>query len=258
MRSIYHVRQFDIFRLMQLAGGTPIDVFLAHDWPRGIVHHGDLVGLLRRKAFLRKEIEHNTFGNPATMPLLNTLQPTHWFGAHMHCRFSAVVKHGADGSRTTNFLALDKCLPKRQFLEIIDIEPSNGCKVPVEVCYDAQWLAIVRRAYPMMSFDRRAPDYSQIAPISDLDALTQQVVADFQGDLRVPLNFAMTAPAYDPTVRRQGSHLSVASLQSNPQTDLLLKKLALSDRMACKRPLPNVHANPDEITIDSDSDADDA
>lgn len=49
--------------------------------------------------------------------LMRHLRPRYWFAAHMHVRFEASVLH-LDGS-TTEFLALDKCLPRRQFMEVL-------------------------------------------------------------------------------------------------------------------------------------------
>ena len=34
MRSAYHIRALEVHRLLRLAGGRPIDVFLSHDWPQ--------------------------------------------------------------------------------------------------------------------------------------------------------------------------------------------------------------------------------
>lgn len=53
MRSAYHVRELDVYRLLQLK--RPLDVGLSHDWPRGIAHHGDKAQLFRAKSFLQKE-----------------------------------------------------------------------------------------------------------------------------------------------------------------------------------------------------------
>ena len=54
MRSAYHIRELDVFRLMQLQ--KPLDFFLSHDWPQGIQNHGNLSQLLQKKPFLRKDV----------------------------------------------------------------------------------------------------------------------------------------------------------------------------------------------------------
>ena len=43
--------------ICQLSG--KIDVFVSHDWPVEIYHHGDKEGLLRWKPFFRKEVMFN-------------------------------------------------------------------------------------------------------------------------------------------------------------------------------------------------------
>lgn len=53
IRSVYHVRELEVFKLAQLREG-PLDVMLSHDWPRGIYHHGDMQRLLRAKPFFRQ------------------------------------------------------------------------------------------------------------------------------------------------------------------------------------------------------------
>lgn len=50
-RSVYHIRNQECFRLKQLTG--KIDIFLSHDWPRNVVHYGDLDQLLRFKPYFR-------------------------------------------------------------------------------------------------------------------------------------------------------------------------------------------------------------
>lgn len=56
IRSAYHIRELEVYRLRQLREGAPLDVFLSHDWPRGIARHGDTQRLLRAKPFLRAEV----------------------------------------------------------------------------------------------------------------------------------------------------------------------------------------------------------
>lgn len=83
VRSVYHTRQYDIFRLKlvrslsspteniqssvltittpcnQLAEkeGKP-DVVLSHDWPNTIEQHGDSGWLVRKKPFFKDEVSH--------------------------------------------------------------------------------------------------------------------------------------------------------------------------------------------------------
>jgi lariat debranching enzyme len=167
MRSFYHVREFEVFQLSQLA--EPVDMMISHDWPRGIAKFGDVNWLFRKKAFLKDEIQDNSLGSIPGEHLLHHIRPSYWFSAHLHVKYPAVVKHPAEGRpegprdvthpKTTKFLALDKLVVKqtRDFLQVIDfpdkpIDPAN----PPKIAYDPEWLAVVRLTQHLRSSKRQA------------------------------------------------------------------------------------------------------
>ena len=101
------------------------------------------------------QIEDGSLGSPPGEQILHELQPSHWFSAHLHVKYAALVPHSAQhqnqqgsslnqqgrghkrkspsrapsppsglqqgtkkGDKFTRFLALDKCLPRRGFLQV--------------------------------------------------------------------------------------------------------------------------------------------
>lgn len=54
IRSVYHVREYDVQKLMQVE--EPVDIFLSHDWPLGITDYGKWEELVRRKPYFKKEV----------------------------------------------------------------------------------------------------------------------------------------------------------------------------------------------------------
>ncbi len=62
------------------------------------------------------DVRTNSLGSPPADELLRKLQPAYWFAGHMHVKFPALVPHPSGAA--TRFLALDKCLPGRGFLQV--------------------------------------------------------------------------------------------------------------------------------------------
>ncbi|CAD6502771.1 BgTH12-05361 [Blumeria graminis f. sp. triticale] len=91
IRSIYHMREIDIRKLLQLR--TQVDVAVSHDWPRGIEWHGEPRALFKMKPDFERESKDGTLGNPATRDVMDHLRPQFWFSAHLHCKFPAIKSY---------------------------------------------------------------------------------------------------------------------------------------------------------------------
>lgn len=91
VRSIYHVRELDVRKLLQIR--TQVDVGLSHDWPRSMEWKGNHRQLFKWKPDFEQEAKDGTLGSVAATTVLERLRPPHWFSAHMHCKFSGVWQH---------------------------------------------------------------------------------------------------------------------------------------------------------------------
>ncbi|KAG7463309.1 Lariat debranching enzyme [Solea senegalensis] len=234
LRSVYHIRNIEVFKLKQIQ--MPVDIFLSHDWPRGIYYYGSTEELLRKKRFLRQEVESNTLGSPAAEELLAHLQPSYWFSAHLHVKFAAVMQHQAKGDaapRVTKFLSLDKCLPYREFLQIVDVPERPGSSEGLE--YDPEWLAILKATNSLQRTTPHPwnpPENNGLHQRWDYrvsEVAMMQVVEDLSGELAVPDNFSRTVPPYDPG---RPQYHAAPSCGTNPQTTELCATLGLTDLYA--------------------------
>ncbi|KAG1786642.1 Metallo-dependent phosphatase-like protein, partial [Suillus plorans] len=198
MRSIYHIREFNVRRLSLLSS---LDIFLSHDWPQYIERHGDTQGLLCRKPFFRQDVQTGNLGSPPLMGLLRTLKPKWWFSAHLHVRFQATVQHEQTGTGSNSlpmtsppqnpdeiaiadddFDAVESQNPPIEYSrlqttshnpdqitleeeEVIDVPTtSDESTMPGQRCvpkltFDPEWLAISRAFHPFFSTRRRQADY---------------------------------------------------------------------------------------------------
>lgn len=260
LRSVYHIRNIDVFKLKQIQ--MPVDIFMSHDWPRGIYHYGCTEELLRKKKFLRQEVESNTLGSPAAAELLDHLQPSYWFSAHLHVKFAAVMQHApkaSGASRTTKFLSLDKCLPYREFLQVVEIPDRTDSAEGLE--YDPEWLAILKSTNGL----QRTTPHPWIPPMNNglhqrwnftaSEAEMMGVVDEMNGELAIPDNFSRTVPAYDPTNPQPRAS---PSCSTNPQTTELCATLGLTDLYAQKAQRVSEPGGAQGAVAGEDDDGDDA
>lgn len=91
VRSIYHVRELDVRKLLQIR--TQVDIGLSHDWPRSMEWKGNHRQLFKWKPDFEQEAKDGTLGSVAATTVLEHLRPPHWFSAHMHCKFSGIWQH---------------------------------------------------------------------------------------------------------------------------------------------------------------------
>jgi lariat debranching enzyme len=87
IKSIYHVRELDVRKLLQLS--TQVDIGISHDWPKAIERHGNERALFNIKPDFEQESRDGTLGSDAARYVMDRLRPPYWFAAHMHCKFSA-------------------------------------------------------------------------------------------------------------------------------------------------------------------------
>ena len=88
IKSIYHVREIDVRKLLQVR--TQIDIGISHDWPRGIEWKGDWKTLFRKKDLFEKDAREGKLGSAGANYVMERLRPPHWFSAHLHVKFSAI------------------------------------------------------------------------------------------------------------------------------------------------------------------------
>jgi len=232
VRSVYHIRNLDVFRLKQIK--TPIDIFLSHDWPRGIWKYGDKDSLVRQKPFFQNDIDNNQLGSPPAEELLSSLKPSYWFAAHLHCKFAALVPHENEKEGTqkiTKFLALDKCLPRRKFLQVVDIP--DALSETYSLKYDLEWLCVLHHTNHLTS-TRPSNNYLPGPGSTERWEFTPTaeekdfVLRKMGADLNIPLNFAKTTFAHEETSSYE--HQVCAML--NPQTVEFCERLGIDDPIA--------------------------
>jgi lariat debranching enzyme len=272
IRSVYHVREVEVAKLLLCENRVKVDICMSHDWPSGVAHHGDKAELLRRKAFLRAEVEDNSLGSPPARLLLDRLRPVYWFSAHMHTKFPAVVPHPAGAATFTKFLALDKCLPHRDFLQVLTVEGTPGA--PKRLCYSAFWMAVLKKTVPLTNAatarhfrlphnfaEARTPTEAEVAEMERTleGALGAAVVRDpatGKAHYPIPDNFVVTYPPYVPGRGHETARLVLD--KENPQTEALFKLLGLPtegmDVYGRRQAAANFARNVDEIDLGDEGD----
>ncbi|KAI4625351.1 uncharacterized protein J4E87_005198 [Alternaria ethzedia] len=128
VRSIYHVRELDVRKLLQIR--TQVDIGLSHDWPRGMEWKGNFRQLFSWKPDFEQEAKDGTLGSVAAKVVLERLRPPHWFSAHMHAKFPAVWEHAEVPNATPPQTDADSAIPRVVNDGEIDLDVSNEEPIP--------------------------------------------------------------------------------------------------------------------------------
>ncbi|KAH8586695.1 lariat debranching enzyme, C-terminal domain-containing protein [Bisporella sp. PMI_857] len=249
IRSIYHVREFDVRKLLQIQ--TQVDIVLSHDWPTGVEMFGDYERLFARKPHFLESAKVDNLGSKPAAMLMNHLRPGYWFSGHMHIRFSADVEHAVTNT-TTEFLALSKIGPDKQFLELKEIKLCSNTRPQEEpsyfqrgedgkffLQYDAEWLAITRAfADGLMIKDPSTLNIQQgklekacVASIPKHIKWVQEEIVK-KDLLPVPKNFTIHAPVYNVEAEEGTTSHQQPVEYENSQTAQLYAILQIPNKFA--------------------------
>ncbi|KAG2416865.1 hypothetical protein HFD88_008082 [Aspergillus terreus] len=142
-------------------------------------------------------------------------------------------------NRRTDFLALDKCLPNRHFLQLVEFQTVSDleqvqCQRPYRLQYDKEWLAITRVFAP----DLQLGDPSAKPPADKGDLAYRPLIEEEEkwveenvvkaGKMTVPENFTPTAPFYDPSVPITTDQMPPE--YTNPQTAQFCELIGIENK----------------------------
>ncbi|KAH7144390.1 lariat debranching enzyme, C-terminal domain-containing protein [Dactylonectria estremocensis] len=130
IRSIYHVREYNVQRLLQIR--SQIDVGLSHDWPTWVELFGDHTSLFAEKPHFLDSAKIDNLGSKPATEVMDHLRPSYWFSGHMHVRFSATVEYKAGMSLRDSVKALPVSDALKSSLPIFESQnnPSSAKAVP--------------------------------------------------------------------------------------------------------------------------------
>ncbi|TAQ85991.1 hypothetical protein B7494_g5681 [Chlorociboria aeruginascens] len=202
IKSIYHVREIDIRKLLQLR--TQVDIGISHDWPRAIEHHGNQRHLFSMKPDFEQESKDGTLGNQAATYVMDRLRPPYWFAAHMHCKFAATKTY----EETEGSVVVP---PTNNHNLAANEQPSDNGNPPA-VAHNADEIDLdmdedeTLPAAPVPTIGEPSKNQDEISPDDDEDTTPQASIppSSIPSELRAQLPAAFTRTALPPQRTQPG------------------------------------------------------
>lgn len=145
-------------------------------------------------------------------------------------------------NEVTDFLALDKCEPNRDFLQLLEVQPMSKSQAvrinrPLKLEYDPEWLAIQRvfaddlevGGDPRGNVPQNLGDTHYREKILEEERWVNENIV-LPGKLSVPENFCQTAPVFDPQSHHQEAEMPRE--YPNPQTEEYCKLLEIENKFS--------------------------
>ncbi|XP_042299868.1 lariat debranching enzyme-like, partial [Sceloporus undulatus] len=132
--------------------------------------------------------------------------------------------------KTTKFLALDKCLPHRDFMQIVEIPHDPNASNHLE--YDPEWIAVLKATNSLINVSANSwnmPENNGLHAKWDYSVSEEdirEVLEEANHDLQVPHNFSATVACYDGNMSQQNTE---PIHRINPQTTEFCARFGLTD-----------------------------
>ncbi|KAL0581113.1 lariat debranching enzyme [Marasmius crinis-equi] len=136
----------------------------------------------------------------------------------------------------TRFIALDKCLPKRDFLEVVDI-PVDESQDASDLCFDPEWLAISRAFQPWFSLQKHSrksfpQEYEAREMVAkELEWVKANVLKDDSGRLPVSRVQQFVRTAAPGSGSEGAQKYKQPQPISNPQTEAYCAMLQIENKI---------------------------